>query len=174
MGCFWYGKYSRQCVSHRTVTIHPSNLAEVFIRLNFQAAYRDPGRENRYLWNRARPPSHVKTSKIFTKDLKVRRDVGNRASYCRSRAHVKRHLDKKKITSGTQGSSVTKTWFHVVSHIKPTIFYRFSLVDVAEGNAPGTSLSETFAYYAKYPACRSLLNLACCTRITNEKDNVCR
>ena len=34
--------------------------------------------------------------------------------------------------------------------------------------------SQTFAYYAKYPACRCLLNLPCCTRKTNEKDNVCR
>ena len=173
MGCFWYGKYSRQCVSHRTVTIHPSNLAEVFIRLNFQPAYRDPGRENRDLWNRARSPSHVKTSKIFTKDLKIRRDVWNRASSVKGSCE-ETLIDKNKITSGTQGSSVTKTWFHVVSYIKPTVFYRFSLVDVAEGNAPGTRLAETFAYYAKYPACRCLPNLPCCTRKTNEKDNVCR
>ena len=47
---------------------------------NYKPAYRDSCRENRYLWNRARPPSHMKTTKIFTKVLQVRRDVWNRAS----------------------------------------------------------------------------------------------
>ena len=148
MGCFWYGKYSRH---NSSVTIHPSNLAEVFIRLNFQPAYRDPGRENRDLWNRARPPSHVKPSKIFTKDLKVRRDVGNRASYCRSRAHVKRHLDKKKITSGTQGSSVTKTWFYVVSHIKPTVFLPVLLGWRRRGKRPGDKTGRNICLLCQIP-----------------------
>ena len=140
----------------RTARIHSSNRAEVFIWQNFQPAYRDPSRQNRDLGNQARPPSHMKTSKFFTKDLKVSRDLGNRASPVKG--SCEETLRQEKITSATQGCSVAKTWFHVVSHIKPTVFYWFSSVDVAGGNAPGTRLAETFAYYAKYPArCRCLL-----------------
>ena len=47
---------------------------EVFIWQNFQPAYRDLG-------NRASLPSHMNTSvENFTKELEVRRDLGNQAS----------------------------------------------------------------------------------------------
>ena len=54
--------------------IHPGTRDEVFIWQNFQPAYRDLG-------NRASLPSHMNTSvENFTKELEVRRDLGNQAS----------------------------------------------------------------------------------------------
>ena len=61
-------------------TVHPGNRDEVFIWQNFQPAYRDLG------WKkpRSREPSQPALSyehiENFTKDLEVRRDLGNRAS----------------------------------------------------------------------------------------------
>ena len=43
-------------------------------------AYRDSGWKNRDLKNRFSPPSHTEHIENFTKDLKTRRDIGNRAS----------------------------------------------------------------------------------------------
>ena len=45
--------------------VHPRNRDEVFIRQNFQPAYRDLGWKNRDLGNRASPPSHMNTWKIL-------------------------------------------------------------------------------------------------------------
>ena len=59
----------------------------------FQPPYRDPGWKNRSLGNRARTPSHMNTEN-FTKDLEVRRDLGNRASLV-NRAHMKRPSDEE-------------------------------------------------------------------------------
>ena len=63
--------------------VHPGNRDEVFIWQNFQPAYRDLG-------NRASQPAlsyeHIET---FTKDLEVRRDLGNSASLV-NRAYMKR------------------------------------------------------------------------------------
>ena len=54
--------------------VHPGTRDEVFIWQNFQPAYRDLG-------NRASLPSHMNTSvENFTKELEVRRDLGNQAS----------------------------------------------------------------------------------------------
>ena len=54
--------------------IHPGTRDEVFTWQNFQPAYRDLG-------NRASLPSHMNTSiENFTKELEVRRDLGNQAS----------------------------------------------------------------------------------------------
>ena len=53
----------------RTARIHPDvypgNRDEVFIRQNFQPAYRNVGWKNRDLGNQASPPSHTKTSKFY-------------------------------------------------------------------------------------------------------------
>ena len=61
---------------------------------NFHLCYRDLGRKNRVLGNRASPASHMNTS-IFlqklTKKRAARRDIGNRASPV-DRAHMKRPL----------------------------------------------------------------------------------
>ena len=64
----------------------------VFIWVNFHPGYRDLGRKNRDLGNRAKPASHMNTSKCFTKEGVARRDHGNRASPI-DRAHMKRPLD---------------------------------------------------------------------------------
>ena len=47
------------------LAIHPGDRDEVFIRQNFQPAYRDLGWKNRDLRNRASPPSHMNTLKIL-------------------------------------------------------------------------------------------------------------
>lgn len=44
---------------------YPSNRAEVFLRKKFPAGSRDSGRKRRNLGNRARPPAHVNTSRVF-------------------------------------------------------------------------------------------------------------
>ena len=49
----------------RTFKFHPGNLAGVFIWENFQLGYRDLGRKNRDLGNRASPPSHMNASKYL-------------------------------------------------------------------------------------------------------------
>ena len=74
---------------HNSSGFHPDNRAEVFSWQNFQPAYRDLGWKKRDLGNRAGPPSHMKKIEIFTKDLEVRRDLGNPASQV-NRVHVKR------------------------------------------------------------------------------------
>ena len=72
--------------------VHPGNRDEVFIWQNFQPAYRDLG------WKkpRSREPSQPALSyehiEHFSKDLEVRRDLGNRASPV-NRAHMKRPLE---------------------------------------------------------------------------------
>ena len=72
----------------RTAKIHPAvlsgNWAEVrFIWQNLQPSYRDLGWKNRDLGNGTSPPLSYEHVENFTKDLEVRRDLGNRA-------HVKR------------------------------------------------------------------------------------
>ena len=49
----------------RTFKFRPGNRAGVFIWENFQLGYRDLGRKNRDVGNRASPPSHMNTSKFL-------------------------------------------------------------------------------------------------------------
>ena len=65
----------------------PGHQAGVFIWENFHPGYRDIGRKNRDLGNRASPVSHMNTS-IFLQ-RKEWRDLENRASPV-DRAHMKR------------------------------------------------------------------------------------
>ena len=44
---------------------HPGNRDEAFIWENFHPGYRDLGRRNRDLGNRAGPPSHMNTSNFL-------------------------------------------------------------------------------------------------------------
>ena len=48
-----------------TFKFHPGNRAGVFIWENFQFGYRDLGRKNRELGNRASPSSHMNTLKFL-------------------------------------------------------------------------------------------------------------
>ena len=57
----------------RVARVHSGNRAEVFIWQNFQHAYRDLG-------NQATTPPTYENIKNVTKDLEVRRDLGNRPS----------------------------------------------------------------------------------------------
>ena len=59
---------------------HHGHGAEVFIWENFHPSYRDLGRKNQDLGNRASPASHMNTSTIFSKKRVARPDLGNRAS----------------------------------------------------------------------------------------------
>ena len=72
--------------------VHPGKRDEVFIWQNFQPAYRDWKDRNRLERPRSREPSQPAHSyehiENFTKDLEVRRDLGNRASPVM--AHMKR------------------------------------------------------------------------------------
>ena len=65
----WKRQQAMQDDAIRSARVHPAfnlcNRAEVFVRLNFQPAYRDPGWKNRDLGNRASPPSHLNTSKTL-------------------------------------------------------------------------------------------------------------
>ena len=71
----------------------PGHRAKVFIWKNFHPGYRDLGRKNRDLGNRASPASHMNTSIFSTKKRVARRDLGDRASPV-GRAHMKRPLDR--------------------------------------------------------------------------------
>ena len=66
----------------------PVTRAGVFIWENFHPGYRDLGRKNRDLGNRASPAAHMNTSKFLRRRV-ARRDLGNRASPV-DRAHMKR------------------------------------------------------------------------------------
>ena len=68
---------------------HPGHRARVFIWENFQPGYRDLGRKNQDLGNRASPASHMNTSIFFLKKRVVRPDLGNRAGPV-DWAHMKR------------------------------------------------------------------------------------
>ena len=68
--------------------VHPGKRDEVFIWQNFQHAYRDLGWKNREPSQPAISYEHIEN---FTKDLEVRRDLGNQASPV-NRAHMKRPL----------------------------------------------------------------------------------
>ena len=63
--------------------IYPCNRAVVFIWQNFQPAYLSRSREP------SQPSLSYEHIENFTKDLEVRRDLGNRARPV-NRAHVKR------------------------------------------------------------------------------------
>ena len=77
------------CQNH----FRPGNQAGVFIWENFHPGCRDLGWRNRDLSNRAGPPSHMHEHiEIFTKELGVRRDLGNRVSPV-NWAHMKRPLE---------------------------------------------------------------------------------
>ena len=82
----------------------PGNRAGVFIWENFHPSYRDLGRKNRDLGNRASPASHINTFDIFTKKRVARRDLRNPASLV-DRAHMKRPLHEP----SNRAASVTRT-----------------------------------------------------------------
>ena len=70
----------------------PGDRVGVFILESFHPGYRDTGRKNRDLGNRASTASHMNTSIFFYKEKQLRgarRDLGNRASSV-DRAHMKR------------------------------------------------------------------------------------
>ena len=69
----------------------PGDRAGVFIWENFHPGYRDIGRKNRDLGNRASPASHMNTS-IFLQ----RKKLGNRARTV-DRAHMKSPLRQVQI-----------------------------------------------------------------------------
>ena len=74
--------------------IHPGNRDEVFIWQNFPAPLprsRLEKQKSRYPSQDALSYEHIEN---FTKDLEVRRDLGNRASLV-NRAHMKRPSDEE-------------------------------------------------------------------------------
>ena len=66
--------------------VHPRNRDEMFIWQNFQPAYRLEKPRSR---EPSQPALSFELIANFTKDLEVRRDLGNRASPV-NRAHMKR------------------------------------------------------------------------------------
>ena len=62
--------------------------------MDFHPGYRDLGRKNRDLGNRASPPLSYEHINIFTKKRVARRDLGKRASPV-DRAHMKRPSDSQ-------------------------------------------------------------------------------
>ena len=87
-----FGRYVAKAKLFCQKSFVPVNRVGVLIWVNFHPGYRDLGRKNRDLGNRARPASHMNTSKFFTKERVARRDHGNRASPF-DRAHMKRLLN---------------------------------------------------------------------------------
>ena len=59
----WKIQRAMQDDAIRAARVHPGNRAE--LHKTFQPAYRDPGRKNGDLGNRASPPCHMNTSKIL-------------------------------------------------------------------------------------------------------------
>ena len=76
MGCLWCGKFSRQC---KTMPSGPLEFIQLSSRLE-KPRSREP----------SQPALSYEQIENFTKDLEVRRDLGNRA-------HVKRPLKQNKI-----------------------------------------------------------------------------
>ena len=87
--CHFVGRYVVRATLFCLKRFRPDHWAGMFIWENFHPGYRDLGRKNRDLGNRASPASHMNTSISITKKRAARRALGNRASPV-DKAHMKR------------------------------------------------------------------------------------